>query len=437
MIAAPAAPPPAVVWEIPFGPHAGQRVTLDHPARIKDISCGRRWGKTAELAAWGVRQAIDMPASRGWFVAPIFKQLNEVWEANSYSLLPLLRTMERRLECKLIADYSKTERRIRLGNDAVIEGRTGESDENLRGPGLHWLGTDETGQLRESAWFGCLYPTLSDYRGKALRVGTPRGRNWWYREWRKGQDGLPGYGSWQMPSNSRPNFPADMWEEAQRDMPADLFRQEYLAEFLETAAEVFPGLDGCLIAAGPEAPRPGRRYVAGLDWARKHDFTVLVILDVTDNPRVVWMERLQTIGYDAQASIIVPILRKYGCESNVWADETGPGDAPCEMLELRGIPVHRFMFNNTTKSQLIARLRRAIELGEIKIPNVPPFTTMVGELRDFDIVLSATGREKYGAPEGLYDDCVVGLALSVWGMGLALASANGNYSQGFVPETVR
>jgi hypothetical protein len=349
-------------------------------------------------------------------VAPIFKQLSEVWDANAYSLLPMLTETERANSVKLIADYSKTDRRLRLVNNTVIEGRTGESDENLRGAGLDWLGIDESGQLRESAWFGCLYPSLSDRRGRAMRVGTPRGRNWWYREWRKGQDGVPGYASWQKPSNARPDFPADMWEEAKRDMPADLFRQEYLAEFLETAAEVFPGLDGCLFEGGGEAPVKGRRYVAGLDWARKHDFTVLIILDVTDNVRVVRMERVQTLGYDAQASILVPILRAYGCADALWADETGPGDAPCEMLELRGVPVHRFMFNQTTKSQLIAGLRRAIELQEIKIPKLPPFGTLVNELRDFDMVLSATGREKYGAPEGLYDDCVVALALAAWGM---------------------
>jgi len=42
----------------------------------------------------------------------------------------------------------------------------------------------------------------------------------------------------------------------------------------------------------------------------------------------------------------------------------------------------------------------------------PDVEQMINELEDFDI----DERGRYKAPEGLYDDCVISLALAVWGM---------------------
>ncbi|NLF98639.1 MAG: hypothetical protein GX565_00650 [Lentisphaerae bacterium] len=49
------------------------------------------------------------------------------------------------------------------------------------------------------------------------------------------------------PSNVSPYFLAKEWEDARRTLPEDVFRQEYMAEFLEDSAGVFRGVDGCLI----------------------------------------------------------------------------------------------------------------------------------------------------------------------------------------------
>ena len=49
------------------------------------------------------------------------------------------------------------------------------------------------------------------------------------------------------PCDLSPYFPAKEWEEARRTLPEDVFRQEYMAEFLEDSAGVFRGVDGCLL----------------------------------------------------------------------------------------------------------------------------------------------------------------------------------------------
>ena len=68
----------------------------------------------------------------------------------------------------------------------------------------------------------------------------------------RGVEGQESFRSFTFPSNVSPYFPAKEWEAAKRTLPEDVFRQEYMAEFLEDSAGVFRGIDACLIDASSE-----------------------------------------------------------------------------------------------------------------------------------------------------------------------------------------
>jgi hypothetical protein len=57
----------------------------------------------------------------------------------------------------------------------------------------------------------------------------------------------------------------------------------------------------------------------------------------------------------------------------------------------------------------------AFERGEIHIPNDP---ALIGELQAFEGKSLPSGLMRYGAPEGLHDDCVMSLAIAWQGLGL-------------------
>ncbi len=81
-------------------------------------------------------------------------------------------------------------------------------------------------------------------RGWALLISTPSGRSWFYDLFTRGKDAEErDYASFHFPINSNPYFPVEEWEEARRTLPADVFRQEYLAEFIEDSAGVFRNND--------------------------------------------------------------------------------------------------------------------------------------------------------------------------------------------------
>ncbi len=78
-------------------------------------------------------------------------------------------------------------------------------------------------------------------------MSTPKGRNWFHDLHTRGLDPFESdYASFVFPSKASPFFPESEWEDARRTLPEDMFRQEYMAEFLEDSAGVFRNVDGCL-----------------------------------------------------------------------------------------------------------------------------------------------------------------------------------------------
>jgi len=376
------------------------------------VCCGRRFGKTYLIAAECVRTALGYGvkhdlAPRVWIVGPTYKVANEDWSMPG-GVLDLAKPA--------IKSVNRTDRIVYLLNGGIIEVRTADREDNLRGGGLDLLAIDEAGQISEPAWMA-LRPTVSDRRGRVLRAGTPKGRNWWYREWMKGRPGpdhAEHYQSWQIPSCESPYFPAEEWDNARTDLPADWFRQEYEAQFLVDQAAVFRGLERCLVGGEFTKPDPQHRYVHGLDIAKQQDFSVLVTVDAMTK-RIVHVKRLQRVEYLNQAETFNTIINKYG-GGGVWADATGVGPALIEPLRVRGADVHNFQFTAQSKRELVGNLIVGIESRELSIPQDGDMAVLVREMQDFEYKLSGTGQPQYGAPEGMHDDCVYALALAYWGL---------------------
>jgi hypothetical protein len=80
-------------------------------------------------------------------------------------------------------------------------------------------------------------------------------------------------------------------------------------------------------------------------------------------------------------------------------------------LELPGLPVSGFKFTNSSKASLINNLALLIEQQQIKLMDVPVQTN---ELQAYEYKVTAGGAVSSSAPDGMHDDCVMALALSVW-----------------------
>ena len=290
-----------------------------------------------------------------------------------------------------------------------------ERYENLRGEGVGFMVVDEAAFVPRAAWQEVLRPMLSDTGGKALFFSTPKGKNWFFEMWTRGQDpDQPDYSSYHFPTRSSPYIPDSEVEEAKLTLPADVFAQEYEAAFLDEAAGVFRGIADC-IGGELEDYIPGHKYVIGWDIAKHTDWSVVSVLD-TDHkvdmmvrPHLVEWQRFNDISYVHQMDIVQRVSEKY--HAYVLLDSTGLGDPIFDSLTARGVPCLPYHFSSTTKQQLIQNLAVDIQNRDLTFPDIP---VLRNELEIYQYEIGPTGNVKYSAPEGMHDDCVISLALADW-----------------------
>lgn len=397
-----------------YAPHRGQMRIHESRARFRVIACGRRWGKTLLAANEVVKNALEKANTEYAWVAPWFRQSKIVYR--------LMRKVLR----GVIAYKSDAELRIEFKNGSVVQFFSAENPDAIRGNGFNGVVIDEAGDaLRdEKVWFDAIRPTLSDRNGWALIIGTPKGRNLFYRMFTWGEDPeYPDWASFTAPTSDNPYIPAKEIEAAQRELPEDSFFQEYLARFLEFGAGVFKGLDACIQGMLDDAYErvAGHQYILGWDPAKYQDYSVLTLFDLHTRRVVGWWRFNQT-DYTVQVEKVSMIASEF--EAHVIMDVTGVGAPLFEQLKIqadkRGFTCEEYLFTNATKKALIEGLQVGIQNRDIELPNIP---VLVNELRVFEYVLTKVTRQlSYSAPSGCHDDAVISLALAYFGIKTVVAA---------------
>lgn len=380
-----------------YKPHQGQKILHGSTARFRLATCGRRWGKTYGAANEIMKSAWENTKTVNWWVGPVYKQT-----AIAY------RIISNRWP-GAIKEKSKTDGIIKLLNNSLIEFRSADNYDALRGEGVSFMVLDEAAYINRDAWEQALRPTLSDKMGRALFVSTPKGRNYFFELYGRGLDPeFTDYESFKFPTVSNPYIAATEVEEARRTLPMDVFRQEYEAEFLEDSAGVFRNIMSC-VKGEFEEPKPGAYYAIGWDIAKHTDFSVMLVIDI-DRRHIVAYDRFNQIDYTLQLTRLEKMARKYGAK--VIMDSTGVGDPVLEQVKKMGIDVEGYGFTNTTKQQLIEKLVVAIENEEISFPNIPE---LIHELQLYQYEITRAGNVRYNAPQGYHDDTVIALGLALMG----------------------
>jgi hypothetical protein len=307
----------------------------------------------------------------------------------------------------LIEQEIKSERRISLINGSSLSFKSADNFNALRGEGVNFLVIDEAATIQREAWEQALRPTLSDKNGRALIVGTPKGRNWFYELYSRGCDPeQTEYKSYSFPTWTNPLIPQSEIEEVRRSLPADVFRQEYEAQFLEDSAGVFRNIRECVTGQFQE-PVKGKQYYIGWDIAKHQDFSVLVCMD--SNRHVVAFDRFNQIDYSLQLSRVAAMAEKY--RASVLMDSTGAGDPVMEQLRARGVSVEGYNLSSQSKQQLIEHLAVGIEQRLLTFPQID---VLINELQIYEYEMTRAGNVRYNAPSGFHDDTVIALGLAYW-----------------------
>jgi hypothetical protein len=337
----------------------------------------------------------------GWF-APSYKYLNDPWRTMLTYVNPV------------VGKVSTQERRIELITGGSVDFWTLEDADAGRGRKYSRVVIDEAAKVKDLGhiWFNAIRPTLVDLKGGADFLSTPKGMDFFWQCFNRGQDPAePEWASWCMPTSTNPYIPADEIEAARRGMPERAFQQEMLAMFLTDSGGVFRHVRESVDVdrTQPDHPQPGNYYSVGVDLARVEDFTVITVLD--GNGRQVYHERFNQISWERQMASIRAVAGRY--PGRVVVDSTGIGDPICEALRRSGVDLVTYHFTSQSKEAAIDRLAMYLEQGRLRLMDV---SSQTNELLAFEYQLTPSRNVRMSAPEGQHDDCVIALSLAAWGL---------------------
>jgi phage terminase large subunit-like protein len=276
----------------------------------------------------------------------------------------------------------------------------------LRGEGLDFVVMDECAFMRKEAWTEAIRPALSDRQGRALFISTPKGRNWFWEVYQRGVNGEEGWRSWTFPTANNPFIAKSEIEAAKRDLPEMIFRQEYLAEFIDDSGGVFRRVQEAAILE-PREYEQGKQYVAGVDVAASVDFTVVSVLEA-ESKEMVYMDRFNRVDYPVLIDRLESIYHRYRLTSMV-VESNSIGRPVIDELVSRGLNIVPFTTTSATKQGIIQNLQAAFENGQILVLDEP---VLIGELLSFESKRNASGGFSYSAPDGMHDDTVMSLAIA-------------------------
>lgn len=375
--------------------HSKQREIADHPARFKVVAAGRRFGKSRLGSALCVKTGLQ--GGRAWWVAPTYPIASVGW-----------RMIKRLAQPIPLVEIREADRIITFPGGGSVQVRSADNPDSLRGEGLDRLVLDECAFVKEAAWTEALRPTLADRLGDALFISTPKGRNWFWTIWQRGMDPAePDWQSWQLPTTASPFIEPSEVEAARHGLPELVFQQEFMAEFLSDGGEIFRRVTEAATATRQDAPSAGHEYVIGVDWGKLNDFTVLAVIDTTIK-ELAYLDRFNMIDYSVQMGRLQALVDRFR-PYNILAERNSIGEPLIDQLAVRGLPVEPFLTTNQTKAAAIDGLALAFEQGAIKIL---PDPILIAELQAFTAERLPSGLLRYGAPDGMHDDCVMALALA-------------------------
>lgn len=370
--------------------------TTDLPTdRIKwvVVSTGRQVGKTSVGVLITLDWAFNNPDSNILVILPTYKQIRKVFR----QYLKIFRTLKN-------IKTNKSELSIDFPNGSLISFCSGESKDSVRGNSINYLWVDEAAFIKDIVFEDAISPLIIAVGRVALLTSTPKGQgNYFHKSFMADYTKSITFASDKSPLISKIDL-----DNAKKTLPYDIYRQEYLAEFLEGSGTIFKNIKECAKVTKWEEPVQGMRYFAGIDWGKKKDSSVLTIMDI--NGRVVFIMKINGTNYTNITTMYADILKKY--KALTWAETNGIGDVVYEMLELKYNFLFPFITSNKSKDNIIVRTSNDFTDNAIEIPTEQLFPALTRELIVFTFTFNPVTKViKYSAPEGFHDDTVMSLCI--------------------------
>ncbi|MDE2101724.1 MAG: terminase family protein [Patescibacteria group bacterium] len=189
------------------------------------IVAHRRAGKTVACVMELLTRALatSKQDARYAYIAPYREQAKSIaWNYLKHYATPIVRDPE--------ADFRESELAVRLFNGSIVRLFGADNPNALRGMYLDGVVLDEYADMRPSLWGEVIRPTLSDRKGWAVFIGTPRGKNEFWEIYRNAAT-LPDWLQLTLPVSQTKLLDDAELADAKRTMTQAQYEQEYECSF--------------------------------------------------------------------------------------------------------------------------------------------------------------------------------------------------------------
>lgn len=313
------------------------------------------------------------------------------------------------LKTNIVKSYkgSMGDTEIIFQNGSIIKFRSAAQEESLRGESVDYLIIDEAAFIKEEVYQAILLPMLNVRGKKCLIVSTPKGKNWYYYHILKGLSGNDiKYKSFQFDSADNPHSNPDIIEMARQSMPSVLFKQEYLAEFVDSAA-IFENIKELSLSKMITAPVAGQSYYGGVDIGMKGDYTVISLLN--QDGALVYYDRFTDITAPQLKERLKKTLLLFK-PKKTFIELNNQGQPIFDDLKEMRVPnIEGFYTTSSSKPEIVNNLINAFASKKINILDDNIYNT---ELEAFTMIQTPSGKPKFEAASGFHDDTVLSLCIA-------------------------
>lgn len=311
---------------------------------------------------------------------------------------------------EIVLKKNDTELYIKLSNGSIWLLGGADQPDSWRGTNPIDVVLDEYSEMKEAIWTEILRPILTENKGTATFVFTPKGTNHAHKLllYAKQQEKGKLWDWWILGVGDTKAIPEEELEQARKEMPKDLYEQEFLCKFIEGAGQVFKRIRENLWE-GTLTILPGKFFTLGADLAKHQDWTVLTPFDL-HTFKAGQQERFNQIEWPLQEAKIEAMGLRFN-RAKVRLDSTGIGDPVYDHLSRKYSNIEPYQFTEESRKYLLENLMILLENDKIKIPNDEG---LLEELQAARWEVSGRGKIRVVWPEGISNDRVMSLALAVW-----------------------
>lgn len=364
------------------------------------INASRQSGKTLSLSKLAVYFALNYSNENILIVTPSYIQTRVIFN-NILRMNDIFKVI---LSKKISSPFE-----IIFNNNSVLNFRSADNIDSLRGGSYRFVILDEFGFFRNGDFDTVIRPTTSaKMNSKIVIASTPKGKESdFYNMAQLGINSTDNYSYYTMHYTDNAYYDLADVEDAQLRLPDNLFLQEYEAKFIDNNSDVFDNIENvCCLQSFPISKNS--QYYCGIDFGRANDFTVITILN--KDKEVVYVNKYNKMSWDEIVNNLAETLNEYKpityCESN------SIGDVLIENLRKQYKNIYPFITTNASKREIIEKLKYDITLNDIYLPNKKLYPDIYNELNTFTVKQSTSGTITYSAKESFHDDHIISLAIA-------------------------